>query len=511
MKTFATVTGAALLAISTSAFAQKSADTMRFPITEAQRGIGAYFSAQREGNFIRHDVYEALIEYDPATKKFVPVLATSYKQVNPSTWDFELREDIKFHNGNAFDADDVVATINFMADEKNPEMKDIFNPRRFHFVDKAEKLSPTKVRVTVKKPEPPDLLRFALLFAMYDAETLATYPQKVLYESNPVGTGAYRVLEINANTGVTLGKFEGFKEIPGRRPARASRVRAVFMPDRQSQIANLLAGNIDLIRDANNDQVKDLTETGRFVATPTDEYQMLYLEMAAGGRTGFKPITDERVRKALVMAIDRNVLKALIPGGQFAEIMDSMCYRSMLGCDVDVTPPPKYDPDGAKKLLAEAGYANGFDIELTAVPVTRDAAVAVSGMWRRIGVNATIDHIPLTTLRKKWADDKVVTNVMYRPYSALPDVSYMMDNFFYGAERDMWRDAEIDTWGEEGLATFDLAQREKAYKKVLDRINERAYMLPIATMPSVFIHTKDVVVHPKRLKLVPAVGDLGWK
>jgi peptide/nickel transport system substrate-binding protein len=145
------------------------------------------------------------------------------------------------------------------------------------------------------------------------------------------------------------------------------------------------------------------------------------------------------------------------------------------------------------------------------VPVTRDAAVAVSGMWRRIGVNATIDHIPLTTLRKKWADDKVVTNVMYRPYSALPDVSYMMDNFFYGAERDMWRDAEIDTWGAEGLATFDLDQREKAYKKVLDRINERAYMLPIATMPSVFIHTKDVVVHPKRLKLVPAVGDLGWK
>jgi ABC-type transport system substrate-binding protein len=75
----------------------------------------------------------------------------------------------------------------------------------------------------------------------------------------------------------------------------------------------------------------------------------------------------------------------------------------------------------------------------------------------------------------------------------------------------MWRDSEIDKWGEEGLASFDLAQRERAYKKVLDRINERAYMLPIATMPSVFIHTKDVAVHPKRLKLVPAVGDLGWK
>jgi peptide/nickel transport system substrate-binding protein len=492
------------------AMAQKSADTIRFPITEAQRGIGAFFSAQREGNFIRHDVYEGLIEYDQATKKFVPILASGFKQVNPSTWEFDLRTGVKFHNGNAFDADDVVETINFMADEKNPEIKSIFNPRRFHFVDRAEKLSPTKVRVTVKTPEPPDLLRLALQFSIYDAETMKPLAQKASYESNPVGTGPYRVVEIDPNAGVTLAKYENFAPIPNGRIARVGHLRAVFMPDKQTQMANLIAGNIDLIRDANHDQVKQLTADPRFKATARDEMQMMYIELDAAGRSGFKPLKDERVRRALFMAIDRKVLKTLLPGGDFAEPMDSMCYRTMIGCDVDVTPPVKYDPEGAKKLLAEAGYPDGFDIELTAVSQSRDAAIAVSGFWQKIGVKARIDNVPLTTLRKKWSESKAIATVMYRPYSALPDMSYLMDNFFYGADRDLWRDPQIDQWGHDGLKSFDLNEREKSYKKILDKINEKAYMLPIATIPTVFIHSKDVEIHPIHLKLAPAIGDLGW-
>jgi ABC-type transport system substrate-binding protein len=86
----------------------------------------------------------------------------------------------------------------------------------------------------------------------------------------------------------------------------------------------------------------------------------------------------------------------------------------------------------------------------------------------------------------------------------------MMDNFFYNSGRDFWRDEEINQWGKDGLATFDLEKRQAAYKKVLDKINDQAYMLPLVTMPTVFIHSKDVKVFPKHLRLVPAVGDLGW-
>ena len=161
--------GAAILAMAllgaaaVPATAQKSADTLRIVMRDALPNIDPYYNNLRTGVVMHHQGWDALVYRNPDTFKLEPLLATEWKQPDPTTIEFTLRPGVKFHDGSPFTADDVVYTINLIADPASR----LSTPANYNWLDKAEKTGDLSVRVTLKRPNPAALEYFALVIPIY--------------------------------------------------------------------------------------------------------------------------------------------------------------------------------------------------------------------------------------------------------------------------------------------------------------------------------------------------------
>jgi peptide/nickel transport system substrate-binding protein len=291
--------------------------------------------------------------------------------------------------------------------------------------------------------------------------------------------------------------------------APAKRVHGIPIPDRQTQIAQLLTGGVDLLRNVNPEDAKNLKDQG-FTVLPTPAQNLLYITLDAAGRSKNKIMMDERVRKAFIMAINREaIVKAFVPGGDTAEIPPGICFKRTVACEI-TSPVLKYDPEGAKKLLAEAGYPNGVDIVLDVFDPSKQIAEAVAGEVRKVGFRASVSPLTLGVYVKKRGDGEFTAFMGYYPTSAQPDDANILD-FFFNQDRDYWQDASIHKAMEEGNLEFDTAKRTKIYVPANNRVNEKAYILPISELPLVFASNKDVKVLYNTLSAAESrLGDYAW-
>src|SRR6476619_1242805 len=148
--------GAAILAMAllgaaaVPATAQKSADTLRIVMRDALPNVAPYYNNLRTGVVMHHQAWDTLVYRNPDTFKIEPLLATEWKTPNPTTIEFTLRPNVKFHDGSSLTADDVVYTLTVAAD---PNSK-VSTPANYNWIDKAEKTGDLSVRVTLKRPTP---------------------------------------------------------------------------------------------------------------------------------------------------------------------------------------------------------------------------------------------------------------------------------------------------------------------------------------------------------------------
>jgi peptide/nickel transport system substrate-binding protein len=166
---------------------------------------------------------------------------------------------------------------------------------------------------------------------------------------------------------------------------------------------------------------------------------------------------------------------------------DALCTRDQLGCDVS-RPPAPYDPAAAKRLLAEAGYPDGFDVEITALQGTFALADAVSGEFRKIGIRATVDKATFGTFRQKQAEGKNALVTQWWPTLSSLDASQLVSYLFDATPRNYTRDDTIAGLAEKGLATVDQTARKAIYRQLFDRVNELSFLIPIASFPDVVAH-----------------------
>jgi len=488
------------------ASANKADDTLRIAVTDWWSTLDPYQFPLDEAAVFYKTVYETLISYDERAHKYVPRLAKAWKQVDNRTIEFELRDDVKFHNGDKFDADDVVALIKYVTDPNVPlRFKDLYS-----FVESVEKLGPYKVRVTAKKPLATELQSFAYRFYMYDSKVLAKLDNKADYgRMGAVATGPYKLVSLDQQK-MVLERFDEYYDKNAAFRANMKRIIVTPMPDRQTQIAQFLTGNIDLIRNPTADTARELAQMPDTRVTVMHNGLLMYLTLDAMGRSDNKVMMDQRVRKAFMEAIDRKELaRVVIPGGEIAEILNGICIPSNVGC-MSSTSPPAYNPDDAKKLLAEAGYPDGFDLEFDVHEPIKEIGEAIAGMVRKVGIRASVRPLPLALYVRMRGEGKFTAFLGFYPTNAQPDMDNLSD-FFFDGNRDYWNDPVIQAAQKAGAVEFDEEKRPEVYKIGIDQVNNKNYILPVADLPAVFVHSKDVHVAENRLSPIDTeVCDYEW-
>ncbi|RCK50742.1 ABC transporter substrate-binding protein [Thalassospira profundimaris] len=502
------LTGASLfaltmLAAATPALAGKSDDTLNIAFTKELENIDGYFNSAREGVIMQRTVWDSLLYRDPETGEYKGNLATDWKWVDDVTLDFTLRQGVKFHNGADFTADDVVYTVNWVADPSHG----VKTQRNVNWMKSAEKLGPYKVRLHLKAP-------FPAAFE-YLSGPVPIYPHKYYAEvgpsgmgQHPVGTGPYKVVSVDPGKHFVLEKFDGyFKDSPKGQP-KIGHLDIRTIPDVNTQAAELFSGGLDWIWQVPADQAESLKALDQFTVANESTMRIGYLDMDAAGQTGKdNPMTKLKVRQAINYAIDREALVKVMLKGK-SKVVNAACFPSQFGCTDDVTKYP-YDPAKAKELLAEAGYPDGFSVDFYAYR-DREYAEAIMGYLNAVGINTNFKFLQYSALRELRMSQGVPMSFQTWGSYSINDVSAITSEFFKLGSLDSAHDEQVKEWLDTADSSIDPEKRKEYYKKALQRIADEAYWAPLFSYNSNYVFTRDLEFTPTT-DAIPRFFQMSWK
>ena len=482
------ILAAASLAIAQPAFAQKSADTLRIQFVDAVPNLDMYFNSQRTGLILAHHAWDMLVHRDPATFEIKPALATDWKFAEDNSLDLTIRQGVKFHDGSTLSADDVVYTINMVA---NPDSK-VATPSNYAWIDKAEKTGDYGVRIKMKRPTPAALEYLAMVTPIHPK----AYREKVGPEgfaAKPVGAGPYKIVKNEQGKEVVFERFDDYwAGSPKGKPAiKTLHVR--FVPDLATEVTELLAQRTDWIWNINPDQIESINKMPHLQAVRQESMRIGYLQIDAAGRTGKdNPLTKLKVRQAIWHAIDRQEMaNKLVQGG--SRVPQAPCFPSQFGCDADAAVKYAYDPAKAKALLAEAGFANGFDIELVTYVAVTSWTAAIQNYLQAVGIRAKITQMQVApAIQKSWRGEAPLYHGSWGSYS-INDVSAIFP-VMYGkdAPDNYSRDPELEKLVADGGNTSDPAARKTAYAAAVKLMTDKAYWLPLFTYVNAYAFSKQL-------------------
>ncbi len=492
MKSKLLVAGAAVALASSPALAQKSKDTLRVAFFQPISVVDPIFDPRPESALTGRVVYDHLLAFDAVERKIKPLLAESWSRPTPTTFEFKLRKDVKFHDGSEFDADDVVYTINMAID---PKVNFRFKGTRFGWIKSVEKVDKHTVRIHAKGPTSTALARLTTQPPNYPSDYHKNFATKSDFGRKPIGTGPYKVVSIDRTKGVVMEANPNYTLAAKYKPAaQIKRIEIKAQPSKQTQVANMMADNLDMIYAVGKDQAQNLEANPNLKVTVIPSVAFAYVMFDIRDRSKIGVFKDKRVREALMKAIDRKgLVKALLPKEvQNDPLQKSMCHSWHIGCDASVN-PPSYDVAGAKKLLATAGYANGFNVEITSWGPSIPFAEAVAGQWRKVGVKATVAAMPIVAFIKKRAQGKIQANVtLWDNGVAQPDVDTTAGFFFLPGSRNMHGDKELAKVVIAGRREFDIDKRKALYRAAFDRVVNERYAMPVVPLPATVAHDKNL-------------------
>jgi peptide/nickel transport system substrate-binding protein len=476
---------AVFILMTPAAQAGKSNDTLNVLHDVELSSVDNYFNTDRMGVILSRHIWDSLLYRDIKTYEYKPLLATSYKFIDGKTIEMELRQGVKFHNGEEFDADDVVYTLNWVSDPKNK----VKTQRNVNWIEKCEKLGKYKIRVRMKKNFPAAL--------EYLSGPVTIYPKKYYSQVGPegmalkpVGTGPYKCVEVVPGKGLTLVKNSNYFDGSPKGKPHIGKINIRFIREMNTQIAELMSGRADWIWRVPADQAEKMSKIPKITVLNSDTMRIYYLTFDAADRKGRNtPVKNLKVRQAIAYAIDRpTMLKTLVKGA--SQIVNSACYPSQFGCTDDVT-KYEYNPAKAKKLLAEAGYPHGCSINFYSYR-DRPYLEAIQNYLSAVGIKANLNVLTYAAARDKIRAGEVDLAMMTWGSYSINDVSAIIGNFFKGGADDTYGDKQLIDWIEKGDTSVDPAVRKKNYKLALQRIADRVYWLPLWSYSVFYAYTRDL-------------------
>ena len=420
---------------------------------------------------IRH-VFDNLLEATP-DGQLVPGLAESYRIVDDKTIEFKLRRGVKFHNGEDFNADAVKFSVERMQD---PETKSGV-AAGYKSIEKVSVVDPYTVQFNLAQPDA------GLLWAL--AYQLAALPPRYYQEvgiqgfaQKPIGTGPYKFVEWVRGDHVTLEANENYwqgspKGMPGVKTV-------IFRPiqEESTRVAALQSGQVQIARNIPSDLAASLetAETGTMTVAATT-LPIIHLDAKNDG-----PTKDARVRQALNYAIDvETIMKDLrrTPGNRLAAPLS----QSTLGYDPSLK-PYTYDPAKAKQLLAEAGYANGFETKLDYANLEPKQVVeALQAYLGAVGVKAELVPYELGTFNQIWVSqpDKVAP-LRFGTWGGKVDPNNLELFITCNGLLSRYCNPRVDELWTQQKTIYDQAQRAKLIGELAKILHEDAaqvYLYPV--------------------------------
>lgn len=357
--------------------------------------LDPHFHNFSPNNAVAQHFFDGLTNFDRQNQP-EPGLAQSWRTLNDTTWEFRLRPGLRFHDGAPLTIEDIAFSLNRAQSIPN-------SPSSFSmFVAgmRVEKVDDTTLRIVTSAPNPlvPNFLANVMIVRQARAEGMAN-PE---FNSGAavVGTGPYRFVSFTPGSQLVMARNDAYWG--GAQPY--SRVTITFIRNAAARTAALLSGSVDFVDQPPTADLARLRGDARFNVTQGVTARTMYIHMDqfrdespfVTGTEGRNPLRDPRVRRALSMAMNRDALVERVMEGvaePAAQIMPSFSGGASRSIQ-----PVRFDPDGARRLLAEAGYPNGFGITLhgTNDRYVNDArlAQALGQMFTRIGIRTEVEVMP---------------------------------------------------------------------------------------------------------------------
>ncbi|MFX0196663.1 MAG: ABC transporter substrate-binding protein [Candidatus Hodarchaeota archaeon] len=416
-------------------------------------------------------IYDALFYRNPETFKPEPNLVKQLKQVDPTTWDIDLRQGVIFHDGSEMTAEDVVFSMERILD---PEVKAPYRGS-FSWIKSVSASGRYAIRLTTHRPFGliSQMLTFMYILPKRHLEKVG--PET--FAIQPVGSGPYKVVKWERGNKLVLTANENWWK--GAPPIKDVVIRVI--PETSTRIAELLTGGVHIAWRVPADQIgliKD-SKVAHISAQPILRVDFLVLD--GDGRGGKTPLADVRVRRAIQHAINvEEIISHVLKG--YGERVNAGLNRLHFGCNPSI-PPVRYDPDKAKQLLREAGYPADYKLRFNTyntVPDTVSEAVRV--YLEAVGIRVDRKHFADTSAFVRTRNSGQLNGMFELSWGS--QSVFDADQIFWPLLRSDEKftyntSPQIDAWLEEARYSINQENRAKLYSQVQRYILENAWWVPM--------------------------------
>ena len=440
-----------------------------------------YHNLTPNSNIAEH-IFETLVAMDPQAR-LKPGLALSWRALDDLTWEFKLRPGVKFHDGSDFTAADVAFSI-----ERTAQIPNSPSPFTIYTRQITEKIIVDPLTIRFKTAAPYPLMPNDLRTVFIVSSKAAKGATGADFDSGKaaIGTGVFKFVRYMKGDRIELVRNDQYW---GTKAAWDTVTLRIISTD-PSRVAALLAGDVRAIEYVPTADLARLSKNPDVSISRIVSYRLIFLHLdtnrdkspfvtdKAGKPLEKNPLKDLRVRRALSKAINRPAIIDRVMEGA-AVTTGQLMPEGMFGYTPALKPEP-FDPEGARKLLAEAGYPDGFSITLHG-PNDRyvnddQICQAIAQMLSRIGIQTRVETLPSSVYFTRatklefslmlvgWAPDTAEASSPLKAQMATYDAKKGMGT----ANRGRYSNPKLDALLEQGLATVDDAKREKLLQQATE-------------------------------------------
>ena len=503
---------AALIATASAISAQ--AQTLTLGTRSGPDSIDPHFTASgTHAEALKH-VFDTLV-WSGDGLELEPRLAVSWKAIDPTTWEFKLRPAVKFHDGSDFTAADVKFSIERIPTVAGPNPTTIYVRR----VKETKIIDPMTIHIVTDGPAPVLPNDFIRLFIVSSkaAAGLTKESANEAFNSGKAaaGTGPYKYVSWTPKGDLVLDRFDGYW---GPKEPWARHVRKEI-PNDAARVAQLKAGQLDLITRVPDSDVAALKRDPKLTVQTIDTVYVFNVELdmrdkalnvAAkdGSALDKNPFLDLRVREAIDLAIDRKALAEVAMEG-LGKPANQMVTPSIFGFNKALG-ERKYDPAAARKLLAEAGYPNGFKLQFSftqdRLPGDRQVGTSIAQMLAAIGIDAQANAQPAAVFFP--ARTRGEYSMSMSGWGTLTgEAHYTLSSLAHSNDKDKkmgafnvlgYKNPVMDKLLQDAAVEMDAAKRRKFLEDANALLEKDRQRLPIVAVGSAWAMQKDkVTIKPR--------------